>query len=183
MKANLSILLVFLFLAGCKTNKVADSMKTANQINEERAKNGKTDADAAAFLVKIADARMMDAMEGALAAKRGTTSEIQNYGKLMVKDQGELMAKIKKVAEDMNIYLPKEISADKKDGYKELEEKNGEAFNDKFCKMIRIDHERDVKDFTNAIDNLKDSKAKEFAVVNLPMIQSHLDGINEIKKK
>lgn len=177
-----SIFVTFLWFASCKTSKTADSVKTANQQNEEKAKNGMVDNDAALFLVKIADARMMGAKEGALAVSRGTTNEIKNYGKLMVKDQGELMAKIKIIAKDMNISLPKEISADKKDGLKGLEEKNGEAFDEKFCKMMKIDHERDVKDFTAAIEKLKDSKAKTFAVSNLPVIQMHLDGINELKK-
>ncbi len=48
---------------------------------------------------------------------------------------------------------------------------------------MKIDHERDVKDFTAAIEKLNDSKAKTFAVSNLPVIQMHLDGINELKKK
>ncbi len=111
----LSIVLSSLCFVGCKTSNTADSVKTANQQNEEKAKNGMVDNDAAMFLVKIADDRMMGAKEGALAITRGTTTEIKNYGRLMVKDQGELIAKIKMIAKDMNIALPKEISADKKD--------------------------------------------------------------------
>lgn len=183
MKKILIVLLFTLGFMSCKISKVGDSVKIANEQNQERAKSGIVDNEAAMFLVKMVDARIMGAKEGALAMQKGTNTEIKKYGKMMVKDQGELMAKIKMIAKEMNIFLPKEISADKKDGFKELEEKNGEEFDEKFYKMMKIDHERDIKDFKEAIENLKDSKVKAFAISNLPVIQSHLDGINKLKKK
>ncbi len=167
-------------LFSCKTQKVNDSVKKADQVNEVRAKTGMVDPDAAAFLVKVADARMMGAKEGALAVSRGTTADIRNYGKLMVKDQATLLSEIKKIAGEMHIALPADINTDKQDGYADLADKQGVAFDEKFLKMMKIDHERDINDFTKAT-KLTDRRVTEFAAARLPLIQSHLDKLKALK--
>ncbi|MEJ7644566.1 MAG: DUF4142 domain-containing protein [Chryseolinea sp.] len=157
-----------------------DPVKKANIANEEKAKIYKVDEDIADFLVKSADARMMDSKEGKLAIEKGTTASIRKYGQLMVKDQAEMLEKIKRLALKHQITLPTGISDKKEDGREDLAEKTGDDFDKKFIKMMIKDHERDVKLFKNALD-YKDEAVKLFANEYLPMIQSHLDKINEIK--
>ena len=50
----------------------------------------------------------------------------------------------------------------------------GKKFDKKFLKMIKIDHKRDVRQFTKATE-FEDAETKKFATENLPLIQSHLD--------
>ncbi len=182
MKNIFLCLLVFVFLynAGCKTTKGPNAVTTAKRANEIKADNGMLNKEAADFMVKITDARMMGGKEGELAVQKGTTSEIRNYGKLMIKDQAILLTKIQKLANVKGIYLPATISNNKKDGYDDLNAKEGKNFDDKFIKMMRIDHERDIKDFKNAIQ-LSDKDIADFATEYLPLIQSHLDKLNAIK--
>lgn len=162
----------------CKTSKVNDSIIIATDKNDKKPSVNK---DVAGFLVKIADARMMGKKEGELAVQKGTTPEIVDYGKLMIKDQQFLLTQIKKLAAEKNITLPAEISNDKKDGFKDLDGKTGESFDKKFIKMMRIDHERDIKDFTKA-GELTDKGVTDFAAKYIEMIQMHLDKLNAIKQ-
>lgn len=162
----------------CKTSKANDSVTIAGNKNEAQPSVNK---EVAAFLVKIADARMMGKKEGELAVQKGTTAEITSYGKLMINDQELLLAKIKALAAARNITLPAAISNDKKDGFKDLDAKSEKNFDHKFIKMMRIDHERDIKDFTKATE-LADKGIADFAVKYLPMIQAHLDKLNAIKE-
>ena len=161
----------------CKTSKTTDSVHKATSKNDSIQS---IDSDVADFLVKIADARMMGKKEGQLAVQKGTTPEIVSYGKLMIKDQEFLLQKIKKLASDRNISLPAEISNDKKDGLEDLNDKTGEGFDEKFIKMMRIDHERDIKYFEKSTE-LKDKAVTDFSKKYLTMIQSHLDKLNELK--
>lgn len=174
--------LASLVMFSCKTQKVIDSVKKADHINEVRADMGTVDPDAAVFLVKIADARLMDAKEGALAVSRGATGDTRNYGKLMVKDQAAMLAEIRKIAGEMHVSLPTDISTDKQEGYSSLVSKRGEEFDEKFFKMMKIDHERDVDDFTKAAQ-LTNQRVKEFAAARLPLIQSHLAKLKVLKDK
>ncbi|MEO8174646.1 MAG: DUF4142 domain-containing protein [Sediminibacterium sp.] len=165
---------------GCKTSKQNDAVKIADKKNDAKAETGLISQDVADFLVQAADARMMDYKEGVLAVQKGTTKEIKNYGKLMMKDQAALLTKIKKLAADRKISLPADLSGEKKDGYEDLAGKEGKEFDEKFCKMMKIDHERDVKQFTKATE-LMDDHVRGFAASSLPVIQSHLDKIKAIK--
>ena len=158
-----------------------DPVKRANAVNEEKSKDNVVDEDIADFLVKSADARMMDAKEGKLAMEKGTKASIREYGELMIRDQSELLTKIKSIAAKRNITLPEGISDKKEDGREDLAAETGEDFDDKFIKMMIKDHERDIKLFKKALDS-EDKSVSVFAQEYLPMIQSHLDKINEIKK-
>lgn len=59
--------------------------------------------------------------------------------------------------------------------------KTGRDFDEKFIKMMRIDHERDLKDFKKA-GELADKGVTDFAATYISMIQIHLDKLNEIKE-
>lgn len=181
---NISLLvsiICFLF-ASCKASKHKDSVDQAEIKNEQRAKEYVLDEASAEFLVKITDGRLMGIEEGKTAEIKGTTADIRNYGKLMVKDQKRLVAIIKTLAVHERIQLPIIISDEKMEGLKELRNKNGEEFDDKFIKMMKIDHERDIRLFSDAL-NLKNDEIRNFAFKYRPLIQEHLDKLNAIKKQ
>jgi len=178
-KSLLYILSLCCVLGACSNQQ--DSVSKADLENEQRAKAHVLDEESAEFLVKIADGRLMGIKEGEAAKSKGTTPEIRSYGKLMVKDQNRLYTIMKTLAVHKKIQLPIAISDEKKDGLKDLLEKKGTDFDDKFIKMMRIDHERDIRLFTNAL-HLKDDEIRAFAVKYLPLIQEHLDQLNALGK-
>lgn len=182
MKIIISIISYALILLsisfGCRNSKT-DSVRIAEDKNE---RNKDVDTDVATFLVTACDARMMDIKEGKDAVKNGTTSIIRSYGRLMVKDQAILLRKIKKLAADRRIALPAVIGEDKEEGLQEQQRKHGKEFDEKFVKMMVIDHERDVHDFKKAGD-LDDQEVRSFAISSLPLIQSHLEKIKKIKEQ
>jgi len=133
------------------------------------------------FLVEMTDARLMDREEGRLAAERGTTKDIRDYGSWMVNDQTVLLEKLKKLAAEEKVTLPEKISAEKSKALEKLKEKTGTDFDDKFLKMIKIDHKRDVRKFKKAA-GFDNANVSTFAKENLPTIEKHLSGVEAIKK-
>jgi putative membrane protein len=180
-KCTLLFFAISLCFIGCSTSKQQDSVDQSDSTNEERAKRYLLDEPSAEFLVKIADGRLMGIKEGQAAETKGTYYDIRSYGMLMVKDQKRLLAVMKTLAVHKKIQLPQQISADKEEGLKELLDKKGEDFDSKFIKMMRIDHERDIRLFTDAL-HAKDDEIRAFAVKYLPLIQQHLDKLNALKK-
>lgn len=183
MKTLLLNTAILLLVASCFTLNAQkiDFVKNANLANEKKAEDEIVDEKVAEFLVKSADARMMDMMEGKLAAKKGSTLAIKEYGALMVKDQAMLLNQIKEMAVKLNITLPADISINKENGFDDLVEKDGRNFDEKFIKMMMLDHERDIALFKNATQ-FEDRDVRAFAQQYLPMIQSHLDKIEVIKE-
>jgi putative membrane protein len=178
MKKIAAIILSAASLAGltaCSNNK--DSVKQAQEQNQ----NSAIDEDISNFMTEAADARMMDIEEGKLAKERGSTTEIREYGEQMITDHTKLMHDLKVLAASKNITLPNTLSNEKTDGLEDLKKEQGEDFDKKFIKMITTDHKRDVRAFEDATD-FKDKDVQSFATRYLPVIESHLDKIQQIKK-
>lgn len=134
------------------------------------------------FIVHMADARIMDREEGRLAASLGTTQDIRDYGTQMVKDQEALLAQLKQLAATKNITLPNAISEKKSKQLRKLSVLTGKPFDRKFLKMVKIDHKRDIKKFTKALQ-FDDPDTRQFAEANLPMIKQHLEQAKALCKK
>jgi putative membrane protein len=175
---------LYIMLIGCipaiAFGQEKDAVKKASKVNELKADNGEVDKKTAEFLVSATDARLMDSEEGKLAAARGTTAEIRSYGQLMVQDQQKMLSAIRQLAKRKNISLPDNISEKKADGREELAKQTGKDFDEKFIKMMIIDHKRDVKEFEDALLS-DDQDVRAFANDYLPMIRSHLAKIERIK--
>jgi len=177
---SLAGIAVFSRLTGCSPEK--DPVNNTNELNDQKAEDKVTNRDVANFLVKSADARMMDAQEGWLAAQKGSSAAVKSYGKLMMQDQEKLLTAIRTLAKKKNVTLPPGISHKKERGRDNLADESGEDFDKKFIKMMTIDHERDVKLFRKALDS-KDADVRDFAKRYLPMIESHLDKIETIGER
>jgi putative membrane protein len=180
---NLNVIFVFAVVAACFSckSRPTDKVGVANAANEKKT-GGKNPQEATAeFLVKITDGRLMDIREGEEAAKKGTSPAIREYGQLMLRDQKALLEKITLFASQRQVTLPSDIGSPKEDGFKKLDEKAGRDFDKKFIKMMKIDHQRDIRAFKKA-SKINDAELRQFISVNLPVIESHLAKLKAIEK-
>ena len=160
----------------------AQSLASTNAIavNENGSGISLVEDEVADFLIKSADARMMDAQVGLLAIEKGSSSSIRDFGQRMMNDHSVLLEKIKKLAIQRNIPLPDQISNRKVDVHRNLSDENGREFDRTFIKMIIADHERDLKLFKKAAE-YNDPDVSAFAKRYLPLIESDLQKIKKIK--
>lgn len=178
LSKHLAVLICAAPLSACATTG-PDSVKYSKDANDSRPVKV---ADLAAdFLVEMVDARLMDYQEGKLAAERGTRPEIRDYGKLMMRDQTALLAELKSLAATAQVTVPSVVGAAKRDGLDDLMKLEADKFDKGFIKSIRIDHERDVREFEKAT-KYDDSRVANFAAIKLPLIRSHLERIEAIDK-
>jgi len=160
----------------------AQSLASTNAIavNENGSGISLVEDEVADFLIKSADARMMDAQVGLLAIEKGSNSMIRDFGQRMMNDHSVLLEKIKKLAIQRNISLPDQISHRKVDVHRNLSDEDGREFDRTFIKMIIADHERDLKLFKKAAD-YNDPDVSAFAKRYLSLIQADLQKIKKIK--
>lgn len=166
--------LVIAFSACSSSDK--DSVKQAQEQN----KNSAIDEGISVFLTEAADARLMDIEQGKLAKAKATSPEVKKYGERMIADQTKLLHEIRVLAASKNIVLPSTLSNRKADELEELNEKEGEAFDKKFLRMMVSDHKRDVREFEKATD-FGDKDVRKFASSYLPLIEAHLDQVRELE--
>jgi putative membrane protein len=176
--AFLLAIVFFSRMTGCSPEK--DPVNNTNDLNEQLAEDKLTNRDVANLLVKLADAHMTDAQEGSLAAEKGSTRAVKDYGKLMMKDQKKFLSELKKLAEMKNVTLPPAISHKNARGRNNLADKTGKDFDQKYIKMMTADHERDIKLLRKAL-SAKDADVRVFAQKHLLLVQSHLEKIHAIE--
>jgi putative membrane protein len=149
-------------------------------INEKGSDIAFVAEEVADFLIKSADARMMNAQAGLLAFEKGSNSAVRDFGQRIMKDHSHLLEKIKKLANQRDIYLPDQLSTKKVGDHRNLSEEKGVEFDKKFLKLMIADHERDLKLFKKAAQ-YNDPDVSAFAKRYLPLIQSDLDEVKKIK--
>lgn len=128
----------------------------------------------------MVDARLMDYELGKLAAERGSQLGIRAYGQRMVLDQPPLLEQLNRLATASRVTVPVIIGADKREDYKELLTLESESFDTAFIASMRKAHRRDVSRFKQAM-LLPDPAVAAFAAAKLPVIESHLQGIENIE--
>ncbi|HET7796744.1 MAG TPA: DUF4142 domain-containing protein, partial [Nevskia sp.] len=106
---------------------------------------------------------------------------VRDYADTMLRDQPRLLTELRALALAANVVLPATIGADKRSGLAALDEANGAPFEPRYLRSIRIDPVRDVAVFRDAQD-LPDRTIADFARRQLPLIQSHLDGVRLLER-
>src|SRR5687767_4939766 len=137
----------------------------------------KTDKDEK-FIIEQLDAQIMDIEESKLAIIKGTNDPIQLYGEWMQKDHLQMKKELQALAIQKNISIPTRLSNEKAEALTRLRNLEGKEFDQEFVRMMRIDHLMDIRSLKTACKST-DPDVRAFAQKYLPVLKSHLSGLEE----
>ena len=144
-----------------------------------------TDANIVAILD---EANMADSAAGAIAAAKGTSASVRDFGKRMMRDHHQLRAQGQALAKKLKV-TPQPPSGDNSvsDSQKNLDKLNSTAKGKDFDKAY-IDHEVDyhkalLETATKAMGQAQNTELKNLIQKAAPAIQAHLDLAESIQKK
>ncbi|HLY19536.1 MAG TPA: DUF4142 domain-containing protein [Bryobacteraceae bacterium] len=135
----------------------------------------------------VQDAAMggMTAVElGKLAAEKGSSDAVKQFGQRMVDDHTKATEELKKLADAKSINIPGSLDSKHRSRVDKLSKLSGAQFDKAYIKDQLKDHEQDVRDFQTEAQKGNDVAVKEFAAKTLPTLQEHLNmakGINKGK--
>ena len=142
-----------------------------------------------ANIVFILDnANMLDSAAGAVAATKGTGSDVREFGKRMMRDHHDLRKKGQDLAKKLNVTPEATANDDSKAQYdKTMAMLNGAAKGKDFDKAY-IDnevtyHQAVLQTATNAMAAAQNAELKNLIQKAAPIIQSHLDHAKSIQAK
>jgi putative membrane protein len=139
------------------------------------AQNVAPDTATVNFIRDAANGGMMEVNAGKIAATKGRSVSVRQFGQRMVKDHSELNSRVLKLAGEKSIQLSNAPAPDLM-----LTQNNGAAFDRAYVTMMVEDHEKDVAAFEHAAVNLKDPETKAFVNYALPILKDHLARIKAI---
>ena len=131
------------------------------------------------FIKKAADGGMTEVELGKLAAEKGGSDEVKDFGNQMVKDHSKINDNLKEVAGKMNVKVPSEVSAKHHATIEKMSGMSGAGFDKAYVAAMVMDHEKDIAEFEKADKEVKNPDLKKFIEDALPMMKDHLDKIKK----
>ena len=126
------------------------------------------------FVEDAAEGGMAEVQLGQLAAQKGESDQVKQFGQKMVDDHTKANDQLKQVASSTGITLPTELkSADKRE-MDRLSKLSGANFDREYMKHMVSDHKKDVKEFQKEAKSGKDADVKGFASQTVPTLEQHL---------
>jgi putative membrane protein len=179
------IALAALFFQACSDNKTSNNTAKADSISILRDTSSKqvvnVEKGDAQFAVEAASGGMTEVELGKLAEQRAVNNMVKNFGAMMVKDHSKADDKLQVLAKAKNINLPNEPNAGDQQTIDQLMKLSGRDFDKAYISDMIDDHKNDIREFKYASKNCNDPDIKHFAAKTLPVLQNHLDAINEVR--
>jgi putative membrane protein len=135
--------------------------------------SAKMPASDAKFMKKVAQDGKAEVELGRLAAERGTSDAVKQFGQRMVTDHGKAGDELAKLAQDKGVELPADMDAKHKRLHDRLAKLSGAEFDREYMKEMVRDHDTDVKAFQREADRAKDADLKAWAAKTLPTLKEH----------
>lgn len=140
------------------------------------------DSATAMFMTKAADGGMMEVQLGQLAQQQAESQRVKDFGAMMVRDHQKANDELKILASTKSVTLSDSLTPEHKRHVTNLQNKKGTAFDKAYMSMMVQDHQKDIKEFEKASNELPDAEVKGFATRTLPVLKTHLDSATAINR-
>lgn len=150
----------------------AKPAKTESQAKEQN-KGGLAAGDRK-FVMEAAHGGMAEVELGKLAAEKGSSDAVKQFGKRMADDHAKASDELKQFAQQKGVTLPMDLDAKHKQLRDRLAKLNGAEFDKAYANEMVKDHKKDVADFKKQAQSAKDAELKSWASKTLPTLEDHL---------
>jgi putative membrane protein len=112
---------------------------------------------------------------GRLATEKASSSELRDFGRMLVDDHTKANDELKSLASKKNVQLPTEPKPEHKAEHARLSKLSGKSFDDAFAKAMVTDHDKAVQLFSQEKNGGGDAELKSWAGNTLPTLEKHRD--------
>jgi putative membrane protein len=170
------------------TGTTGSSQASASDRNRDDMTNKKLDQTH--LLQKLHHVNQEEIKAGQLAQKKGSSSDVKTYGKMLVQDHtqadGDLTALAKNMSVDLTAMKMDEHAREKREVKEhkmdQLQKMTGKDFDRGFAQMMANGHQQVIDVVKNSRDDTKPN-VQAFLDKQLPVLQKHLDMAKDILSK
>lgn len=126
------------------------------------------------FIMDAAMGGMMEVELGQVAAQKGGSDAVKQFGQRMVDDHSKANSELMSLAMSKGITLPTALDDKHRAAVTKLSAMSGAEFDRAYSKMMLSDHQKDVSAFEKQSTKGADADLKAFAGKTLPTLQEHL---------
>jgi putative membrane protein len=142
-----------------------------------------TSAGDKTFVMKAAQGGMTEVQLGLLAADKGTSQDVKDFGAKMVTDHGKANDELKSIASSKGITLPDKLDAKHQAMVDKMKGLSGTAFDKAYVDAMVVAHKKDDSLFMKEASSGQDADIKAFAAKTDETVKMHLSMIQAIQSK
>lgn len=131
-------------------------------------------ADTSEFLTKAIKGDNSETRLGALAAKRGHSAKVKNFGGMLERDHSKAKTEAAPIAAKHGVAVPTEMADEAQTEYVKLQGMHGAAFDHEFGRYMVEDHKKDIADFKKEAGSKDPADVRALARRTLPVLRKHL---------
>jgi putative membrane protein len=120
---------------------------------------------------------------GQLAAQKGNSEDVKQFGQKMVDDHTKLGDQMKHIAQQQGINVSDEIPAKDKALEAKLNSLSGDDFDKAYIKAMVQDHKKDLSEFKKEASSGNDTSIKDAASQGAQVISEHLQMAQQMAQK
>jgi len=150
-----------------------------SQMGQMAPPDGGTQMQDKMFLHKAAEGGMAEVRMGQLAAQKGNSDEVKQFGQKMVEDHSKLNNQMKPVADSLGVMAPRHLNKKDQAEYDKLSGLSGDAFDQEYISEMVRDHRKDLREFrreetgtSNPDLKVAVAQAEQVISQHLSMVQS-----------
>jgi putative membrane protein len=134
------------------------------------------------FIAEAAAGGMAEVELGRLASQKASSSDVKEFGQMMVDDHTKANDQLKKIATGKGVTAPHALKPQDKATQERLSKLSGEAFDRAYMQHMVKDHQKDVALFRKQSTSASDPEVKQFASSTLPTLERHLQRAQALAK-
>jgi putative membrane protein len=143
--------------------------------NAETRKDDKLARGDRKFIEEAAEHGMAELQIAQLAASKATNPDVKALATTLVNDHTNANNELVQLANSKNVELPAAPPRGKRKEIESMAKLTGHDFDRRFVREVGIkDHEKDIKKFEKASENVKDPELKVWIDKTLPKLREHL---------
>jgi putative membrane protein len=135
------------------------------------------------FVRKAAQGGMAEVRLGELAANRGSSAYVREFGQRMVDDHSRTNDQLKEIASNKGISLPTDMGEEHRAVLARLSRLHGAAFDAAYIRSMKADHQHDIMEFRMEANGGRDRDIRAFARRSLPTLQEHYRMVSAMSRR
>lgn len=139
--------------------------------------------DEVEFVTEAGGGNSAEVQLAQLALKNGENAAVKAFAQMMIKDHTTANEDLALVVRNHNITFPPPVPAEEKAVYDQMTGLKGAAFDKAYIDHAVEDHTKDVAEYQEAMDEVKDAKLKAYVEKVLPIVAGHLKEARSIQAK
>jgi putative membrane protein len=132
------------------------------------------------FVMEAAMGGMAEVELGRLAAERGSSDGVKQFGQRMVDDHSRANSELMQLTSARGVNVPASLDAKHQSLMTKMTQLSGAAFDSAYAKEMVKDHQKDVSLFQKQAARGADGDLRAFAAKTLPTLQEHLRMAREL---